>query len=148
MLFRDRSIFRSYILTPAVVAAGMGALLGLCGSIATLAPTTEMAVLSMLAFGVVGLAAGGLIGSIAWAIRAPAALSQLGAAYSVTVGLMLIAIIESWLTGGGKLSACLNNLKGTFFHRDDAVIYSRWICTKYTLAHLHATASIDNKTPE
>lgn len=95
-----QSQFWSYILTPALVSASTGALMGLCGTIATLAPTPEMAIRGMTVLGLISLVAGGLIGGIALAIRAPAFLALLGAVYSFVIGLFVISGIDNLRRGG------------------------------------------------
>jgi hypothetical protein len=104
MLSNGRLNVRRYLQTASLLAAGTGALVGLCGVIATLAPTLGIAVLGAAVFFFVGLIVGGLIGGLGWIIRAPIALSQIGAAYSVVVGLLLTTIVEGAFTGGENTS--------------------------------------------
>lgn len=94
--------------------------MGLCGTIATLAPTLEMAIVTMTVFGLIGLVTGGLIGGIALAVRAPAFLPLLGSTYAFLVGLFMIGVIDNLRTNGRYMRTDL---------LEDAFFFSKMILT-------------------
>lgn len=116
----NRAQFWKYILAPALVSASIGVLMGLCGTIATLAPTLEMAIVTMTVFGLIGLVTGGLIGGIALAVRAPAFLPLLGSTYAFLVGLFMIGVIDNLRTNGRYMRTDL---------LEDAFFFSKMILT-------------------